>query len=80
MTVSQLGRWASPQPIWAFWAGNTLVLVNGRGIAGAAGIKDGFANLSGIPLSAAERADITQAGSSAVYGSDARRSPHHQIE
>ncbi|WP_224761384.1 TonB-dependent receptor plug domain-containing protein [Brevundimonas aurantiaca] len=80
MTVSQLGRWASPQPIWAVWAGDTLVLVNGRGIAGAAGIEDGFPNLNGIPPSAVERVDITQAGSSALYGSDARRSPHHQIE
>lgn len=49
-------------------AGNTLVLVNGRRMAGAAGIEDGFVNLNGIPLSAVERVEITLAGGSAVYG------------
>ncbi|MCD9005883.1 TonB-dependent receptor [Luteimonas sp. XNQY3] len=52
-------------------AGNTLILVNGRRVAGAAGIEDGFANLNGIPLSAVERVEISTDGSSAVYGSDA---------
>ncbi|VFR21700.1 TonB-dependent receptor [plant metagenome] len=52
-------------------AGNTLVLINGRRIAGAAGIEDGFVNLNGIPLSAVERVEINLDGSSAVYGSDA---------
>ena len=52
-------------------AGNTLVLVNGRRIAGAAGIQDGFANLNGIPLNAIERVEITLDGASAIYGSDA---------
>ncbi len=52
-------------------AGNTLVLVNGRRIAGAAGIEDGFVNLNGIPLAAIERVEISQNGASAVYGADA---------
>lgn len=52
-------------------AGNTLVLVNGRRVAGAAGIEDGFANLNGIPLSAIARVEITTGGASAVYGADA---------
>jgi iron complex outermembrane receptor protein len=52
-------------------AGNTLVLVNGRRIAGAAGIEDGFVNLNGIPLSAVERVEITMSGASAIYGADA---------
>ncbi len=52
-------------------AGNTLVLVNGRRIAGAAGIQDGFVNLNGIPLNAIERVEITLDGASAIYGSDA---------
>ena len=49
---------------------NTLVLVNGRRIAGVAGNQNGFANLSMIPASAIERVEI-QTGASAVYGSDA---------
>lgn len=52
-------------------AGNTLVLVNGRRLAGAAGIEDGFVNLNGIPLAAIERVEISQNGASAVYGADA---------
>ncbi|QSX34133.1 TonB-dependent receptor [Shewanella avicenniae] len=52
-------------------AGRTLILVNGRRMAGAAGIQDGFVNLNGIPLSAIERVEITTDGASAVYGADA---------
>jgi iron complex outermembrane receptor protein len=52
-------------------AGKTLVLVNGRRIAGAAGIDEGYANLNGIPLSAVERVEINLDGASAVYGADA---------
>lgn len=52
-------------------AGNTLILVNGRRIAGAAGIEDGFANLNGIPLSAIERVEISNGGQAAIYGADA---------
>ncbi|WP_417762859.1 TonB-dependent receptor domain-containing protein [Shewanella sp.] len=52
-------------------AGRTLILVNGRRMAGAAGIQDGFVNLNGIPLSAVERVEITTDGASAVYGADA---------
>ena len=52
-------------------AGNTLVLINGRRVAGAAGIEDGFVNLNGIPLSAIERVEILPAGGSAIYGADA---------
>lgn len=52
-------------------AGNTLILVNGRRMAGAAGIEDGFVNLNSIPLSAVERVEIDTSGSAAIYGSDA---------
>ncbi len=52
-------------------AGNTLILVNGRRIAGAAGIEAGYANLNGIPLSAIERVEISNGGQSAIYGADA---------
>lgn len=70
--VSQLGQLGvSAANLGGMGAGNTLVLVNGRRMAGAAGIEDGFVNLNGIPLSAIERVEITQGGSSAVYGADA---------
>ena len=52
-------------------AGNTLVLVNGRRIAGAAGIEAGYVNLNGIPLSAIERVEISTGGQAAIYGADA---------
>ncbi|GAB7551011.1 hypothetical protein NRB_05070 [Novosphingobium sp. 11B] len=52
-------------------AGNTLVLVNGRRMAGAAGIEDGFVNLNSIPLSAIDRVEIDTSGSAAIYGADA---------
>lgn len=50
---------------------NTLVLVNGRRVAGAAGIEEGFANINNIPLAAIERVEISLGGGSSVYGSDA---------
>ena len=50
---------------------NTLVLVNGRRIAGAAGIEEGFANINTIPLAAVERVEVSLGGGSAVYGADA---------
>ncbi|VXC61463.1 TonB-dependent receptor domain-containing protein [Sphingomonas sp. 8AM] len=50
---------------------NTLVLVNGRRIAGAAGVEEGFANINTIPLAAVERVEISLSGNSAVYGADA---------
>lgn len=70
--VSQLGQLGvSAANLGGMGAGNTLILINGRRMAGAAGIEDGFVNLNGIPLSAIERVEITQGGSSAVYGADA---------
>ena len=36
----------------ALGSGNTLVLINGRRIAGRAGDEEGFANLLNVPLSA----------------------------
>ena len=50
---------------------NTLVLMNGRRIAGTGGLEDDFVNILNVPLAALERVDIQLDGSSAVYGSDA---------
>lgn len=48
----------------------TLVLVNGRRMAGT-GSKGDFADVSSIPLAAVERIEILLDGASALYGSDA---------
>ena len=55
----------------AFGSANTLVLVNGRRVAGYAGNYDSIVNIINVPLSAVERVDIQLDGASAVYGSDA---------
>lgn len=49
---------------------STLVLVNGRRIAGS-GSRGVFADLSTIPGAALERVDVLLDGASALYGSDA---------
>ena len=48
----------------------TLVLVNGRRIAGTGSAGD-FADVSNIPSSAIQRADVLLDGASALYGADA---------
>ncbi|GAW39648.1 Vitamin B12 transporter BtuB precursor [Brevundimonas sp. SH203] len=71
-SVSQIGSLGvSAANLGGLGAGNTLILVNGRRVAGAAGIEDGFANLNGVPLSAIDRVEITYGGASAIYGADA---------
>nr|WP_283105084.1 TonB-dependent receptor [Shewanella dokdonensis] len=71
-SVSPLGSLGvSAANLGGIGAGQTLILINGRRIAGAAGIEDGFVNLNGIPLSAIERVEISLDGASAIYGADA---------
>ncbi|WP_312218051.1 TonB-dependent receptor [Brevundimonas sp.] len=48
----------------------TLVLVNGRRLAGT-GFRGEFADVSALPSAAVERVDILLDGASALYGSDA---------
>jgi iron complex outermembrane recepter protein len=48
----------------------TLVLVNGRRVAGS-GLLGDFADISAIPMSALDRVEIITDGASALYGSDA---------
>lgn len=50
---------------------NTLVLLNGRRVAGYGGSERDIVNILGIPMEAIERVDIQLDGGSAVYGSDA---------
>ncbi|MEM9103252.1 MAG: TonB-dependent receptor [Pseudomonadota bacterium] len=52
-------------------ADRTLVLINGRRIAGSATVGASQVNLNLIPTAAIERIDILRDGASAVYGSDA---------
>uniref|UniRef100_B0T8M7 TonB-dependent receptor n=1 Tax=Caulobacter sp. (strain K31) TaxID=366602 RepID=B0T8M7_CAUSK len=51
-------------------ADSTLVLVDGRRMAGA-GLKGDFADVSSLPLVAVERVEVLLDGASALYGSDA---------
>ena len=53
-----------------FGSANTLVLLNGNRIAGAAGQKDFFVNLRNMPAGAIERVEVNLDGGSSVYGSD----------
>jgi len=66
----ELGLGISTVNLRNMGSANTLVLMNGRRIAGT-GEEDDFANILNIPLSAIERVDIQLDGASAVYGSDA---------
>lgn len=50
---------------------NTLVLMDGKRIAGVGGLEADFVNLLNLPLSTIERVEVQLDGASAVYGSDA---------
>ena len=50
---------------------NTLVLRDGRRIAGVGGVEQDIVNLLDVPLASIERVDIQLDGASAVYGADA---------
>ena len=69
--LGALGLGTSTVNLQSLGSANTLVLVNGRRIAGNAGDEDDFANILTVPLSAIERVDIQLDGASAVYGADA---------
>lgn len=49
----------------------TLVLLDGKRLAGSPSLGGSAANLSSIPASAVERIEILRDGASAIYGSDA---------
>ncbi len=49
----------------------TLVLLDGKRLAGSPSLGGSAANLSSIPMAAVERIEILKTGASAVYGSDA---------
>ena len=69
--LDSLGLGTSTINLRALGSANTLVLVNGRRVAGMAGNENSIVNILNMPLSAIERVDIQLDGASAVYGSDA---------
>ena len=69
--LGALGLGTSTVNLRALGSANTLVLLNGRRVAGLAGDEDNFVNLVNVPLSSIERVDIQLDGASAVYGADA---------
>ncbi len=52
-------------------SGATLVLVNGRRVAGSAQGQGAFTDISSIPLAQVERIEVLTDGASAIYGADA---------
>ena len=68
--LGALGLGTSTINLRGLGSASTVVLLNGRRIAGAAGDEDGFVNISHIPLGAIERVDFQLDGGSAAYGSD----------
>ena len=69
--LGALGLGTSTANLRGLGSANTLVLVNGRRIAGAAGEQDFFANIRDIPAASIERVEINLDGGSAIYGADA---------
>ncbi len=69
--LGALGLGTSTVNLRALGSANTLVLLDGRRIAGNAGNQDNFVNLLNVPLAAIERVEIQLDGASAVYGADA---------
>lgn len=69
--LGALGLGTSTVNLRALGSANTLVLKDGRRMAGSAGDDDNFLNLLNLPLAAIDRVEIQLDGASAVYGSDA---------
>lgn len=69
-TSASNGSFASGVNLRGLGSDATLVLVNGRRMAGS-GARADFADISTIPTAAVERIDVLLDGASALYGSDA---------
>ncbi len=69
--LGALGLGTSTANLRGLGSRNTLVLVNGRRIAGAAGNQDFFANVRHIPAAAIDRVEVLLDGGGSIYGSDA---------
>ena len=69
--LGALGLGVATANLRGLGSGNTLVVVNGRRLAGAAGQAEFFANIRDLPSAAIERVEVYHDGGSSVYGSDA---------
>ena len=69
--LGALGLGVSSANLRGLGSRNTLVLVNGRRIAGAAGNQEFFANIRHIPAAAIDRVEVLLDGGGSIYGSDA---------
>ena len=69
--LGALGLGTSSANLRGLGSRNTLVLVNGRRIAGAAGNQQFFANIRHIPSAAIDRVEVLLDGGGSIYGSDA---------
>ena len=69
--LGALGLGVSSANLRGLGSRNTLVLVNGRRIAGVAGQEELFANIRHIPAAAIERVEVLLDGGGSIYGSDA---------
>ncbi len=69
--LGALGLGISTANLRGLGSGNTLVLVNGKRMAGVAGADEFFLNLRGLPIEAIERVEVHLDGGSYLYGSDA---------
>lgn len=69
MPKSSVG--ASSVNLRGLGSGSTLVLVNGRRLAGSAQGQGAFTDISSIPLAQVERIEVLTDGASAIYGADA---------
>jgi len=73
-SVNSFAPGASGISLRGLGAKNTLVLLNGRRMAGygfAQNISDTFVDIYSIPASAVDRIEVLRAGASHIYGSDA---------
>ena len=69
--LGALGLGVSSANLRGLGSRNTLVLVNGRRIAGVAGQEELFANIRHVPAAAIERVEVLLDGGGSIYGSDA---------
>ena len=70
--LGALGLGISSANLRGLGSANTLVLLNGRRMAGASGgVQEFFANLREFPAAAIDRVEVMMDGGSALYGSDA---------
>lgn len=69
--LGALGLGVATANLRGLGSANTLVVINGRRLAGAAGQAEFFVNIRDMPVAAIERVEVYHDGGSSVYGSDA---------